>query len=112
MTKEHRETEVVRDPETGRVTGYVEHVEERPKKKSGGGGLILGLLLGALFVVGGVAIYANSQGGYQQAGIEADQAVEQAQTETSQASDQIGQTAENLGDEAERTGDNIQSSMQ
>lgn len=114
MTNEHREAEVVRDPETGRVTGYVEHVE-RPKRR-GGGGLLIGLILGALLVAGGIAIYASNQGGFQQAGIEADQAASQAASEASQASNEasnaIGQTAENLGNQAERTSDDAQRSTQ
>lgn len=114
MADERRETEVVRDPETGRVTSYVEHhVEERPKKS--GGGWLLGLILGALLVVGGIAIYANNQGGFQQAGVEADRAVEQAQTQTGQAAEQAGdafnQTAQNAGEAVENAGDQVQNSM-
>lgn len=113
MAEHHRETEVVRDPETGRVTGYVERTEERPKKS--GGGWIFGLLLGALLVAGGVAIYANNEGGFQQAGVEADRAVEQAQDQTGQAAEQAGdafnQTAQNAGAAVENAGDQVQGAV-
>lgn len=98
---EHRETDIVRDPETGRVTGYVEHVEQR-RKRSGAGGWLLGLLLGALLVIGGVAIYAADRGGFQQAGVEADRAVDQAATQAGDAAENAGDMAENAGDRAER----------
>lgn len=110
MAEIHREADIVRDPETGRVTGYVEHVEERPRR--GGGGLIFGLLLGALLVAGGIAVYATNQGGYQRAGAEADSAVAEARAQTAQAADRAGaaidRTADKVGDAAERAGNEVE----
>lgn len=100
MAEHHRETDIVRDPETGRVTGYVEHVEHT-KRKGGFGGWMLGLLLGVLLIAGGVAIFAADRGGFEQAGIQADRAVDQAATQTGDALENAGDVAENAGDQAE-----------
>ena len=113
---EHRrEAEVTRDPETGRVTGYVERIEEKPRKK-GGGAMLFGLLLGALLVAGGVAIYANNQGSYQRAGATIDSQLAQTETQARKAvgdaSQAVGGAAESAGDAAQRTGDNVQRSLQ
>ena len=111
----HRETDVVRDPETGRVTGYVERTETVHEKKKGGGGWLFGLILGAILVAGGIAIYANNQGGYEQAGAQTDNALAQAEVETRQAANDagaaIGNTAEQAGDAAEQAGDEAQSAL-
>lgn len=113
--EQRREAEVTRDPETGRVTGYVERIEEKPRKK-GGGGWLFGLLLGAVLVAGGIAIYANNQGSYQNAGAKVDSQLAQAEVQSRDAaqdtSHAIGNAAENAGDAAERTGDNVQRSLQ
>jgi len=81
---EIRETEVERDAE-GRIVGYRERVSEHVDDKKGrrkggfGWGLLFGALLLAVLIIG----YAYSQGGFQQAGREADQvaAVVEEQTD-------------------------------
>ena len=113
MAEEYREAEVARDPETGRVTGYVERVE-RPRKKRGSG-MLLGLLLGAMVVAGGVAIFASNQGGYAQAGATVDQELAQAEETgreaAADASVAVGAAAESAGDAAEQAGENVQTSL-
>jgi hypothetical protein len=114
MADHHRETDVVRDPETGRVKGYVERTETVREKRKGGGWLF-GLILGAILVAGGIAIYANNQGGYEQAGARTDSALAQAETETRQAANDagaaIGNAAEEAGDAAEQAGDEAESAL-
>jgi len=111
--EQHRETEVVRDPD-GRVAGYVERTETVREKKKGGGWLF-GLILGAILVAGGIAIYATNQGGYEQAGARTDNALAQAESETRQAANEagaaIGNAAEQAGDAAEQAGDNAQRAL-
>jgi hypothetical protein len=83
---EVRETEVERDAD-GRVVGYrervSEHVDDDKKTHRKGGGFGWGLLFGALLIAIAIVAYAYSQGGFQQAGVEADQvaSVVEAQTD-------------------------------
>jgi len=99
---EIRETHVERD-EDGRVTD-TKVIIDRPKKKGGfGWGLLLGVLLIAAAVIG----FAYTQGGFQQAGIEADQATAQIEQSTENAIDSTGaaldETAENVDQAANGT---------
>jgi hypothetical protein len=86
---EIRETEVQRDSE-GRVTGYTERVEETRRRRRGGG-FGWGLILGAVLVAAGIVAFAYSQGSFQTAGREADQATAEAQST-------LSETAENATD--------------
>jgi hypothetical protein len=92
-----REVEVERDAD-GRIIGYEEHVE-RPRRKSGGG-FGWGMLFGVIVLAVGIVAFAYNQGGFQEAGLEADQA-------TAQAEQTIGATAENAGDQIEAVTDNV-----
>ena len=100
MAEEIRETHVTRDAE-GRVVDR-EVIVERPKKGGGFGG---GMLFGVILIAGAIIAFAYSQGSFQQAGVEADQATAQIEQQTQTAVDQTGQALENAGDEAERLGD-------
>jgi hypothetical protein len=92
---EIRETHVERD-EDGRVTD-TKVVIEKPKRKGGfGWGLLLGILLIAAAVIG----FAYTQGGFQQAGIEADQATAQIEQSTESA---VDTTQEALNDATDDT---------
>jgi len=92
---EIRETHVERD-EDGRVTD-TKLIIDRPKKKGGfGWGMLLGVLLIAAAVIG----FAYTQGGFQEAGIEADQATEQIEQSTEGA---IDTTQQALNETAEST---------
>lgn len=96
MNDKVRESEIVRDSD-GRV---VERVEvERPRKKGGFG---WGMLFGVLIIAGGIIAFAYSQGSFQTAGVQADQA-------TAQVEDQTARVAENTGDALETAGDRVES---
>jgi hypothetical protein len=99
---EIRETHVERDAD-GNVTD-TKVVIERPRRKGGfGWGMILGVLLIAAAVIG----FAYTQGGFQQAGIEADQATAQIEQSTESAIDSTGEaieeTTENVDQAANET---------
>jgi hypothetical protein len=94
-----REVEVERDAD-GRIIGYEEHVE-RPRRKSGGG-FGWGMLFGVIVLAVGIVAFAYNQGGFQEAGLEADQA-------TAQAEETVGATAEAAGDQIEAVTDDIAS---
>jgi hypothetical protein len=87
---EIRETHVERDEE-GRVVD-TKVVIDRPKRKSGGFGW--GMLLGVLIIAAGIIGFAYSQGSFQQAGLEADQATAQIEEQTSTVAENAGDTAE------------------
>lgn len=92
---EIRETHVERDAD-GNVTD-TKVVIERPRKKGGfGWGMLFGVLLIAAAVIG----FSYSQGGFQQAGIEADQATAQLEQSTEGA---IDTTSDALNDASENT---------
>lgn len=95
MSEKIRETEVERDAD-GRVVEKV--YVERPRKKGGFG---WGMLLGVLIVAGAIIAFAYSQGSFQTAGVQADQATEVAQV-------QAGAAIENTGDALETAGDNAE----
>lgn len=112
---EHRETEIRRDAD-GRVISTHEYEREEPRRRRGVG-VLWGLVLGAALLAGGVAIYANNQGGFEQAGAQADQGVERAAAEsqdvaadvsaaTSNAAEQAGDALETAGDRVESATDN------
>ncbi len=100
---EIRETEVERDAD-GRIVGYRERVSEhvdddKPARRKGGGfgwGLLLGALLLAVLVIG----YAYSQGGFQQAGRDADQVAAVVEEQTG---DVVERTDTALQDAADNT---------
>jgi hypothetical protein len=83
---EVRETHVERDAD-GRVTD-TKVVIEKPRRKGGFG---WGMLLGVLLIAAAVLGFAYSQGSFQQAGVEADQATAQIEQSTESAVDQTGQ---------------------
>jgi hypothetical protein len=59
------------------------------KRRSGGFGW--GLFLGAILIAGAILAFAYSQGSFQQAGVEADQATAQIEQSTDAAIDNTGQ---------------------
>jgi hypothetical protein len=94
---EIRETHVERDAD-GRVTD-TKVVVERPKRKGGFG---WGMLFGVILIAGAIIAFAYSQGSFQQAGVEADQATAQIESTTDTAIDTTGATLEDAGDTAEQ----------
>lgn len=103
MSREVRETEVVRGVD-GRV---VERVEvERPRKKGGFG---WGMLFGVLIIAGGIIAFAYSQGSFQTAGAQADQATAQIEDQTSTVAENTGDALETAGDRVEAATDNTAS---
>ena len=100
---EIRETEVERDAD-GRIVGYrervSEHVDDDKPVRRKGGGFGWGLLLGALLIAIAIVGYAYSQGGFQQAGQDADQVAAQVETQTD---DVVGRTDEALQGAADTT---------
>lgn len=100
---EIRETEVERDAE-GRVIGYrervSEHVDDDKNARRKGGGFGWGLLLGALLLAVVIVGYAYSQGGFQQAGRDADVVAANVEQQTDQV---VGQTDDALQGAADTT---------
>jgi hypothetical protein len=94
---EIRETHVERDAD-GRVTD-TKVVVERPKRKGGFG---WGMLFGVLIIAGAIIAFAYSQGSFQQAGVEADQATAQIEDQTSTVAENTGDALESAGDTAEQ----------
>lgn len=91
-----RETHVDRDAE-GRV------VETRVvERKKGGGGFGFGMLLGVIIVAGAIVAFAYSQGSFQSAGVEADQATAQIQDQTQTVAANAGDAIEDVGDRVEQ----------
>lgn len=102
---EIRETEVERDAD-GRVIGYRERVSEHvdeDRKKRGGGGFGWGLILGVLLIAAAIIAFAYSQGGFQQAGVEADQAAAQLEEQTDTAIGATDEALQDAADNAQRT---------
>jgi hypothetical protein len=93
---EIRETHVERD-EDGRVTD-TKVIVDRPKRKGGFG---WGMLFGVLIIAGAIIAFAYSQGSFQQAGVEADQATAQIEDQTSTVAENTGDALESAGDTAE-----------
>jgi predicted metalloprotease len=100
---EIRETEVERDAD-GRVIAYKErvseHVDDKRTRRSGGGKFGIGILLGVLVLAVAIIAFAYSQGGFQQAGVEADQAAAVIEEKADQA---VGATDTALQDAADTT---------
>jgi hypothetical protein len=65
---------------------------EQPRRKGGFG---WGMLLGVLIIAGGVIAFAYSQGSFQTAGREADQATAQVQTQTSEVAQNTSNAIDN-----------------
>jgi hypothetical protein len=100
---EIRETHIERDADGNVVdTKVVEHHRRR------GGGFGWGLILGALLIAVGIIAFAYSQGSFQQAGVEADQATAQIEQQADSAVETTGDAIENAGDQAEAVGDNAE----
>ncbi|MBY0567286.1 MAG: hypothetical protein K2P70_08245 [Hyphomonadaceae bacterium] len=94
---EIRETHVERDADGNVVDRRV--VVDRPKKKGGFG---FGMLLGVVLVAGAIIAFAYSQGSFQQAGVEADQAQSQIEAQTETVAENAGDAVETAGDQVER----------
>jgi len=92
---EIRETHVERDAD-GRVTD-TKVIVDRPKR---GGGFGWGMLFGIVLIAGAIIAFAYSQGGFQQAGVEADQATAQIEETTGATIDSTQQAANEVGDTA------------
>lgn len=99
---EIRETHVERD-EDGRVTDTKVRIE-RPHR---GGGFGWGLTLGVLLIAGAIIAFAYSQGSFQQAGVEADQATAQLEQQTETLAENTGDALERAGDTAEEVTDDM-----
>lgn len=99
---EIRETHIERD-EDGRVTD-TKVIVERPKK---GGGFGWGMLLGMVLVAGAIVVFAFSEGSFQQAGVEADQATAQIEDTTSTAAQQTGDALQQAGDDAQQAANEV-----
>lgn len=97
---EIRETEVEHDGE--RI--YVERID---RSRRGGGGFGWGLLLGVLLIAMAIVGFSYSQGSFQSAGREADQATAQAETQLSQTAENAGDAIESAGDSVEATTDRV-----
>lgn len=94
---EIRETQVERDAD-GRVVDTKVTID-RPKK---GGGFGWGMLLGVLIIAVGIITFAYTQGSFQQAGVQADQATAQIEDQSRTVAENAGDTLESAGDTAER----------
>jgi cytoskeletal protein RodZ len=71
----------------------VETVVVERKKKSGFG---WGMILGVLIIAGGIIAFAYSQGSFQTAGREADQATAQVQEQSSAVAQNTGDAIDNV----------------
>jgi hypothetical protein len=94
---EIRETHVERDAE-GRPVD-TKTVIERPQR---GGGFGWGLLLGVVLVVVAVIAYAYSQGSFQRAGREVDQAARTAHVQLDRTADKTRQAINNATEDNSR----------
>lgn len=97
---EIRETHIQRDAE-GRVIDEV--TIEHPRKRGGGFGW--GLLLGVILIAGAIVAFAYTQGSFQQAGVEADQATAQLEESTETTIQNTGEALEESGDSAKQATD-------
>ena len=105
---EIRETEVERDAE-GRVIGYRERVSEHvddDKKVRRNGGFGWGLLFGALLIAIAIVAYAYSQGGFQQAGVEADQVASVVEEQTDDVVDRTDNALQGAAETTQQAVDN------
>lgn len=102
---EIRETEVERDAE-GRVVGYRERVSEHAEpapRRGGSGRFALGMLLGVVLLAVAIIAFAYSQGGFQQAGVEADQMAAQLEQQTGEAVGATDDALQGAADATQRT---------
>ena len=88
---EIRETHIERDEEGRPIDTRV--TIDQPKKRSGGFGW--GMLLGVLIIAGAILVFAYTQGSFQQAGVEADQATAQVQEQSQQVAQNAGEAVDN-----------------
>ena len=95
---EIRETHVERDAE-GRVVDTKVTID-RPRRRGGGFGW--GMLLGVILIAGAIIAFAYSQGSFQQAGVEADQAKSQVEQATDEAINNTGAAIDQRGEDANR----------
>ena len=106
---EIRETEVERDAD-GRIVGYrervSEHVDDDKKVRRKSGGFGWGLLLGALVIAIAIVAYAYSQGGFQEAGVEADQVASVVEEQTDDVVDRTDQALQGAAENTEQAVDN------
>ena len=106
---EIRETEVERDAD-GRIVGYrervSEHVDDDKKVRRKGGGFGWGLLLGALVIAIAIIAYAYSQGGFQQAGVDADQVASVVEEQTDDVVDRTDNALQGAADTTQQAVDN------
>jgi hypothetical protein len=98
---EIRETHVERDADGNVVDTTVTH-----RKKGGGFGF--GMFLGVILIAGALLAFAYTQGSFQQAGVEADQATAQVEQQTAIVAENAGDVVENAGDTVEQAGDNAE----
>jgi hypothetical protein len=98
MAEEVRETHVERDVD-GRVIDTKVTID-RPKRKGGGFGW--GMLFAVLVIAGAIIAFAYSQGSFQQAGVQADQATAQIEQQTETVAANAGDRLESAGDAAEQ----------
>lgn len=103
---EIRETHVERDAD-GRVTD-TKVIVDRPRKKGGFG---WGMLFGVILIAGAIIAFAYSQGSFQQAGVEADQATAQVEQQAGTTLENTGDAIENAGDTAEQATDTASNEM-
>lgn len=96
---EIRETHVERDAE-GRVVDTKVTID-RPRRR-GGGGFGWGMLLGVILIAGAIIAFAYSQGSFQQAGVQADQAKSQVEQATGEAIDNTGAAIDQRSEDASR----------
>ena len=96
---EIRETHIERDADGNVIDTKV--VERR----KGGGGFGWGMIFGLAVLAVAIIAFAYSQGSFQQAGVEADQATAQIEQSADNAADTAGNAIENAGDQAESIGD-------
>lgn len=90
---EIRETQIEYDADGNVVDRKV--IIERPKRRGGFG---IGMLFGIVLIAGALLAFAYSQGSFQQAGVEADQATAQIEQSTEAAVDQAQQAANETSD--------------
>ncbi|HET9230490.1 MAG TPA: hypothetical protein VFO00_04330 [Vitreimonas sp.] len=106
---EIRETEVERDAD-GRIVGYrervSEHVDDDKPVRRKGGGFGWGLLFGALLIAIAIVAFAYSQGGFQQAGVEADQATAQLEEQTDDVVERTDNALQGAADTTQDAVDN------
>ncbi len=98
---ETRETHIERD-EHGRVVDTKVRVSRHR-----GAGFGWGLLFGALVLAVVVIAFAYSQGSFQQAGVEADQAAAQAERQLDAAVDQTGDAIDNAAERTEEAANEV-----